>query len=152
VINVGIVQGSKESAKEVIVGYDTVYVHSDIEDVSYTDEFGNYIEMYQYNEIQYKKDEYIELMADENIKLKISQSNQDEEILNNMIATTEIFEMVLGAIPDTYSVENRTLGGDKMVEIYCTLIIKGVKSIDDVPLMLKEKVIERLKQLEVDVK
>ena len=43
-------------------------------------------------------------------------------------------------------------GGNSMIEVYCTLIIKGVKTIEDVPLVIREQVIERLKQLEVPVK
>lgn len=40
----------------------------------------------------------------------------------------------------------------KIIEVYVTLIIKGIKAVEDVPLAIKEKVIERLKQLEVPVK
>ena len=40
----------------------------------------------------------------------------------------------------------------KIIEVYVTLIIKGVKTIEDVPLVIREQVIERLKQLEVPVK
>lgn len=40
----------------------------------------------------------------------------------------------------------------KIIEVYCTLIIKGVKTIEDVPLVIREQVIERLRQLEVPVK
>jgi hypothetical protein len=58
------VQGSKESAKELIIGKTTVYIHSNIKDISYTDEHNNYIELYEYDEIQYDKDEYIALMSE----------------------------------------------------------------------------------------
>lgn len=47
----GIVQGSAEQAKPLIINVDTVYVHTDIKDI------GN--GLYEYHEIQYKKDEYI---------------------------------------------------------------------------------------------
>jgi hypothetical protein len=88
VINVGIVQGSKDSAKEIIVGYDTVYVHSDIEDVSYTDDRGNLIEMYKYNEVQYGKDEYIELLSKINKEMEL-------ELIDTQMALCEVYELLI---------------------------------------------------------
>lgn len=40
---------------------------------------------------------------------------------------------------------------DDMAVIYATLIIKGVKTIDDVPEMIKEQVKQFLKKLEVEI-
>lgn len=60
-IDVGIIQGSKEQAKPLIVGTDTVYVHYDIEKVETEDNS----DIYRYHEIQYNKDEYIKLMSEE---------------------------------------------------------------------------------------
>lgn len=94
----------------------------------------------------------ISILEAENEKLKVEQKQQNEEILVNMLANTEMFEMILGMIPMTLSIENKNNGGSNMVEVYCTLIIKGVKTIEDVPLVIREQVIERLKQLEVPVK
>lgn len=94
----------------------------------------------------------ISILEAENEKLKVEQEQQNEEILVNMLANTEMFEMILGMIPMTLSIENKNNGGSNMVEVYCTLIIKGVKTIEDVPLVIREQVIERLKQLEVPVK
>ena len=65
-------------------------------------------------------------------KLKEEQEQQNEEILVNMMANSK--------------------GVNPMGEVYATLIIKGVKTVDDVPVVLREQVIERLKQLEVTVK
>ena len=95
----------------------------------------------------------ISILEEENEKLKIEQEQQNEEILVNMLANTEMFEMLLGMMPMTLS-EDKTKnnGGNSMIEVYCTLIIKGVKTIEDVPLVIREQVIERLKQLEVPVK
>ena len=87
--------------------------------------------------------------------LEAEQEKQNEEILVNMLANTEMFEMILGMTPTTLSIEDENTknnGGSKMVEVYCTLIIKNVKTIEDVPLVIREQVIERLKQLEVPVK
>lgn len=97
----------------------------------------------------------ISILEGENKKLKIEQEQQNEEILVNMLANTEMFEMLLGMTPMTLSIEDKNTknnGGSSMIEVYCTLIIKGVKTIEDVPLVIREQVIERLKQLEVPVK
>ena len=67
-----------------------------------------------------------------------------------MLANTEMFEMILGMMPVEINLNSN--GVNPIIEIYATLIIKGVKSIDDIPLVLREQVIERLKQLEVPVK
>lgn len=82
--------------------------------------------------------------------LKDEQTMQNEEILVNMLANIEMFEMILGMMPTETSLNSK--GVNPMVEVYTTLIIKGIKSVDDVPLVLREQVIERLKQLEVPVK
>ena len=96
----------------------------------------------------------ISILEGENKNLKLEQEQQNEEILVNMLANTEMFEMILGMIPMTLSEDKNTKnnGGNSMIEVYCTLIIKGVKTIEDVPLVIREQVIERLKQLEVPVK
>lgn len=97
----------------------------------------------------------ISILEGENEKLKLEQEQQNEEILVNMLANTEMFEMILGMMPMTLSIEDKNTknnGGNSMIEVYCTLIIKGVKTIEDVPLVIREQVIERLKQLEVPVK
>lgn len=58
--DMGIVQGSAAMAKPLIIGKDTVYVHTDITPVE--GEEG----LFQYHEVQYEKDEYIKLMAEQN--------------------------------------------------------------------------------------
>jgi hypothetical protein len=83
-------------------------------------------------------------------KLEDEQVQQNNEILVNMLANTEMFEMILGMMPVEINLNSK--GVNPMVEVYATLIIKGVKSIENVPLVLREQVIERLKQLEVTVK
>lgn len=57
---IGIVHGSIEQAKPLIVGKDTVYIHTDIELVSSDDG-----ELYKYHEIQLTLSEYIQLMSDQ---------------------------------------------------------------------------------------
>ena len=51
----GRIRGSKEQAKPLIIGKDTVYIHTDIVDVE--------DDQCEYNEVQYGKDEYIGLMS-----------------------------------------------------------------------------------------
>lgn len=104
--------------------------------------------------VQLQEDK-IYFLEGENEKLKVEQEQQNEEILVNMLANTEMFEMILGMIPMTLSKDEKNTknnGGNSMIEVYVTLIIKGVKTIEDVPLVIREQVIERLKQLEVPVK
>lgn len=110
-----------------------------------------------YKEIEKSEIEVIQdkisILEAENEKLKVEQEQQNEEILVNMLANTEMFEMILGMMPTTLSeYKTKNNGGSSMIEVYCTLIIKNVKTIDDVPLVIREQVIERLKQLEVPVK
>lgn len=62
--DMGIVQGSEVQAKELIIGVDTVYVHTDIVKME-----SNIDSIYQYHEIQYTKDEYIALLANQNKEL-----------------------------------------------------------------------------------
>lgn len=105
--------------------------------------------------LQQEQGKKISILEAENEKLKVEQEQQNEEILVNMLANTEMFEMILGMMPMTLSIEDKNTknnGGNSIIEVYCTLIIKGVKTIEDVPLVIREQVIERLKQLEVPVK
>lgn len=71
--NCGVVCGSEEQAKELIVGKDTVYVHTNIEEIK--GENGE--KLFRYHEIQYDKDDYIELMG--------IQSKEINDILNTML-------------------------------------------------------------------
>ena len=57
----GIVRGSAAQAEPLIIGKDTVYVHSNIKPVE--DEEG----VFEYYEIQYEKDEYIKMLAEQSI-------------------------------------------------------------------------------------
>lgn len=52
------VRGSEAQAKPLVVGKDTVYVHTNIEHIT-----GAEIDEYQYDELQYDKDEYIEMIS-----------------------------------------------------------------------------------------
>lgn len=84
-IDKGIVRGSESQAKPLIVGVDTVYVHTNIEQVT-TDAEGNSVEgLYQYNEVQYDKDEYIQIMSEKNAAL-------EAEITSTQLALCDVYE------------------------------------------------------------
>lgn len=59
------VQGSKESAQELIIGVDTVYIHSNIRKLEKTDDLKEDADLYAYDEIQMSKDEYLEKLQKE---------------------------------------------------------------------------------------
>lgn len=79
-LEIGIVYGSEEQAKPVVVGKDTVYVHTDITEITNTDEERNSATIYQYNEVQYDKDEYIDLVCEKNAALE-TQATEAQEAL-----------------------------------------------------------------------
>lgn len=82
--DVGIVQGSEAQAKDIIISVDTVYVHSDIKKVQKKDEKDP--DVWEYHEVQYGKDEYIELIAEKNKAL-------EKQVTDTQIALTELYEM-----------------------------------------------------------
>ena len=78
------VQGSTEQAQPLIVNKDTVYVHTNI--VQATDEDGNVVdELYVYDEVQYTKDEYIQMMAEKNETL-------ERDLTDTQLAIAELYE------------------------------------------------------------
>ena len=80
------VQGSLQQAQPLIVGKTTVYVHSNI--VQATDEDGNVVDnLYVYDEVQYTKDEYIQIMAEKNSQL-------EKELTDTQLALCELYESV----------------------------------------------------------
>jgi hypothetical protein len=61
--DMGIVQGSGVQAVPLVVGKDTVYVHTDMNKID-TDSEGKAVDdLYEYHEVQYDKDEYIKLQG-----------------------------------------------------------------------------------------
>lgn len=79
----GVVRGSAAQAKKLIVGSDTVYVHSNIEEIK--GENGE--TLFQYHEIQYGKDEYIELISETN-------GNLQQQITDTQSALCDVYEML----------------------------------------------------------
>ena len=88
--NVGTVYGNSEQAKALVIGKDTVYVHTNITPVT-EDKQGKPVEdLYTFTEVQYGKDEYIELMAQQNEQLS-------SDITDTQLALCEIYETLGGA-------------------------------------------------------
>lgn len=87
--DMGIVQGSFKVSAPLIIGYDTVYVHDNIQEYQKTLEDGEIITEYKYHEIQYTKDEYLQLQADK-------QSKLEENITNTQLAILELYESMEG--------------------------------------------------------
>ena len=85
------------------------------------------------------------------------QMMQDNEILTNMMASVDIFEMVVDMmsmqintasdINNNYWMPKWARGGSKMVELYVTLILKGKKTINDVPVKIRPMVEAMLNDL-----
>ena len=81
------VQGSIEQAQPLIVNKDTVYVHTNI--VQATDEGGNIVDgLYVYDEVQYTKDEYIQIIAEKNETL-------ERDLTDTQLAIAEIYESLV---------------------------------------------------------
>ena len=79
--NYGIVHGSAKQAVPLIIGKDTVYVHTNIIKLEpdHNDEFAP-ADLYSYEEIQYDKDEYIGLISKKNDALEGKVTTQDAVI------------------------------------------------------------------------
>ena len=80
------VHGSDECAKPLIIGKDTVYVHSNIRQETVSDGIENRIE-WVYDEIQYGKDEYIKVM-----------SEKSNELENSIIDVSVALAVALGGV------------------------------------------------------
>lgn len=70
----------------------------------------------------------------------------EEENLNTQLALVEVFELVISAT-STYANAKTQIGGDKMVTVYVSLIIKGAKKFSDVPDTIKPLVRAELESL-----
>lgn len=92
-------------------------------------------------------------LKEENNGLLETVDKLEEDNLTTMIAVTEVFETVLVMLPfrmDEGISMGSTLkgGGSQMVEVYVTLILKGKKTIDQVPVVIRSQVEQMLKDLQ----
>ena len=77
--DVGYVTGCAEQAQELVVNVDTVYVHTDITPIEPKE--GEEVSLYRYHEVQYGKDEYIQMMAEQN--------KEYSKLINTMLGVNE---------------------------------------------------------------
>lgn len=82
--DVGRIIGNEEQAKPLIIGKNTVYVHSNITPIESSDECPN---LYEYDEIQYDKDEYIKIMSEQNNDLA-------QQITDTQLALCDVYELL----------------------------------------------------------
>jgi hypothetical protein len=85
----GVVTGSEAQAQEIIIGADTVYIHTDIKKLNQKDEQGNDMNLYQYHEVQYSKDEYIKLLNSQVTETQEAIADIYETIATTSTSTTE---------------------------------------------------------------
>lgn len=78
---IGYTTGSGEQAVPLVVGIDTVYVHTDITPVETDSEGDPAHNLFRYHEVQYDKDEYMHLMAEQNDELN--------QLVNTILGVTE---------------------------------------------------------------
>ncbi|MFJ1464835.1 CD1375 family protein [Clostridioides difficile] len=86
--------------------------------------------------------------------LNASQTTQNDDITDLMLATAEICEMVLNSQQtSTMSLKNIKLneGGSSMAAIYTGLIERGLKTIDQVPIKYREEVRKMCEALEISL-
>lgn len=78
--------GSKEASKELVIGKDTVYIHTNVrpyEDKNEIDKEKK-SELYIYDEVQMSKDEYLETKQKE-LDLMSKTQNATEDLLQEII-------------------------------------------------------------------
>ena len=73
---------------------------------------------------------------------KEMEAIRDEELLTNMLANIDMFEMMMSIMPVTLSDEVDYTPYMNIINLYASLIRKDKKSIDDVPAFLRDKVNE----------
>ncbi len=80
-------QRSTEKPKEVVFDEYSVWVYSNIEEVSENIGSDNEFVGYEFTMIQYTKDEYIQIQADRNTELEI-------QLTNTQLALVELYEIM----------------------------------------------------------
>lgn len=97
-------------------------------------------------------EEKVELLEDENKKIKEVNNTQDILIDTTMMATDEVFMMlepILEMMPMTMSIDGEMKGGSsKMVDMYVAMVQRGLKTIEQVPTRYREEVARILSELE----
>lgn len=95
------VHGSKQASRPIIVDKTTVYVHSNVKEETITDEIsGSTYTEYVYDEIQYTRQEWEQIMADANAQTEDSLCQFDSDIEEIKDALCEIDERLEGGNND----------------------------------------------------
>lgn len=82
-------------------------------------------------------------LTKENGDLKKKQEIQEKEIVTSMLANASLYESMLEFTPQTLNLRNTS--ENPMVDVYVSLIKKQVKTLKDIPEILKEQVELKLK-------
>ena len=99
---IGIVYGSAEQAKPVVVSTDTVYVHTNIE--KYIDPENPVAEQYKYQEIQYELNEYLQVAELDRLEHQTAMENAICE--NDAIYSQEMANLENAICEEDYEKEN----------------------------------------------
>ncbi|CEQ01752.1 Uncharacterised protein [[Clostridium] sordellii] len=84
-------------------------------------------------------------MEDKVEQLKKENSNQDALIDTCLLATDEMFMMLEPLLPQVMALKG---GESKMVDMYVAMVIRGLKTIDEVPARYRQQVKNILDKLE----
>lgn len=77
--------GSKEASKEIVIGKDTVYIHTNIRPyVDKNNDKEKKSDLYIYDEVQMSKDEYLEMKQKE-IEFIMQNQGSTEDLLQDII-------------------------------------------------------------------
>jgi hypothetical protein len=104
--DIGIVHGSAAQAIPLVIGYDKVYVHTDIKEVDVDNGDGTTRKEWQYHEVQYGKDEYLKKISEEKealekqttdlqVALVESYETSDKQLTDLQVALAEVYEQVI---------------------------------------------------------
>ena len=94
--DMGLVYGSAAQAKPLIVGVDTVYVHTDIQKVDRMPNGETVENMWCYHETQYTLAEYLNMQISESQRLAVKQLEVEEELTQTQLALAEIAGLLGG--------------------------------------------------------
>lgn len=114
-------------------------------------DYDSWIELAKANEdvVELSDKEKVAILEQKNAKAHFDNAVQDEMIDLQFMATDELYTMIeplLGANKLARTLENG--GNNKMAEMYAAMVIRGLKTIDEVPARYREEVRKLLAELE----
>jgi hypothetical protein len=84
-VDYGRIRSTVKPEEKVIDDY-SVWVNTDIKEIKVTDENGDRTE-YEFNQVQYSKEEYIKMIDEKNADL-------ESELTNTQLALCDVYEML----------------------------------------------------------